>query len=118
MTTIYPNTDDGFVQAKIAHGEANLIIDPVAGTITVKPADPVVQRTVPIQQFRDRLTPSETLAILSAEKTDSQISYAIWLMTTQEDGQLHLDDERVADNLNHLVSLGLLDPGRPAELLK
>lgn len=117
MTT-YPNTTAGYAQAVAEHGEANLLVDPFAHTITVKPADPGVQRTIPIQQFRDRLAPAETLAILSAEKTDNQISYAIWLMTTQEDGQLHLDDARVTDNLAYLVSKGLLDPGRPAELLK
>lgn len=25
MTTIYPNTDDGFVQAKIAHGDDGMV---------------------------------------------------------------------------------------------
>ena len=38
MTT-YPNTAAGYAQAVAEHGEANLLVDPFARTITVKPDD-------------------------------------------------------------------------------
>jgi len=39
MTTTYPNTAAGYAQAVADHGEANLLVDPFAHTITVKPDD-------------------------------------------------------------------------------
>ena len=39
MTTTYPNTAAGYAQAVAEHGEANLLVDPFAHTITVKPDD-------------------------------------------------------------------------------
>ena len=39
MTTTYPNTAAGYAQAVADHGEANLLVDPFAHTITVKPAE-------------------------------------------------------------------------------
>ena len=38
-TTTYPNTAAGYAQAVAEHGEANLLVDPFAHTITVKPDD-------------------------------------------------------------------------------
>ena len=38
-TTTYPNTAAGYAQAVADHGEANLLVDPFAHTITVKPDD-------------------------------------------------------------------------------
>ena len=39
MTTTYPNTAAGYAQAIADHGESNLLVDPFADTITVKPAE-------------------------------------------------------------------------------
>ena len=39
MTKTYPNTAAGYAQAVAEHGEANLLVDPFAHTITVKPAE-------------------------------------------------------------------------------
>ena len=39
MTKTYPNTAAGYAQAVAEHGEANLLVDPFARTITVKPDD-------------------------------------------------------------------------------
>ena len=116
MTTIYPNTDDGFVQAKIAHGEANLIIDPVAGTITVKPAEVAPpDRYVTAEQFRDRFTAAELSAILAAQQTDAQIAQFLYLVATAT-GPFSLDDPRVVAGLPYLVSKGLIAANRPEEI--
>jgi len=116
MTTIYPNTADGFVQAKITHGEANLIIDPVAGTITVKPAEAApADRYVTAEQFRDRFTAAELSAILAAQQTDPQIAQFLYLVATATD-RFSLDDPRVANGLPYLVSKGLLASNRPGQI--
>lgn len=70
------------------------------------------------QVFRDRMTPEETNAILArAASGDLNIAKAMWLMQTQHDGMLYLDDPRVTGMLAYLVSVGLLAADRPAQLL-
>ena len=116
MTTIYPNTADGFVQAKITHGEANLIIDPVAGTITVKPAEAApADRYVTAEQFRDRFTAAELLAISAAGQTDAMVAFFLAKLGTAF-GPFSLDREDVIDGLNYLVSKGLLAANRPEKI--
>ena len=116
MTTTYPNTADGFVLAKTEHGEANLIIDPVAGTITVKPAEVApADRYVTAEQFRDRFTFQEIDGFLVAQQTDVKIAEFMLLLATAS-VPFSLDDERVANGLPYLVSKGLLDPNRPEKI--
>ena len=56
MTT-YPNTAAGYAQAIADHGESNLLVDPFAHTITVKPAEAApADRYVTAEQFRDRFS--------------------------------------------------------------
>ena len=72
MTT-YPNTAAGYAQAIADHGESNLLVDPFARTITVKPDDTApADRYVTAEQFRDRFTGAEMAAILAAQQTDAQ----------------------------------------------
>ena len=78
---------------------------------------PEQKTSTTIQEFRDRLTQAETDAILAASRTDVNIDRAIWLLSTQEDGLLHFDDQRVSSTLAYLVGKGLLAPERPAQLL-
>lgn len=78
---------------------------------------PEQKTSISIQEFRDRLTQAETDAILAASRTDVNIDRAIWLLSTQEDGLLHFDDQRVSSTLAYLVGKGLLAPERPAQLL-
>lgn len=75
-------------------------------------------RTLSIEAYRDRLTPAESVAILAAANGgDTTISYAVWLLSTDADGQIDLDSPKVLATLNHLVSAGLLAPARVAEIL-
>lgn len=116
MTTIYPNTEDGFVLAKTQYGEANLIIDPVAGTITVKPAEATpADRYVTAEQFRNRFTQVELSAILAAQQTDAQIAQFLYLVATATQ-PFSLDNARVVNGLPYLVNKGLLTADRPAQI--
>ena len=116
MTTTYPNTADGFVQAKTEHGEENLIIDPVAGTITVKPAEAApADRYVTAEQFRDRFTSAELLAISAAGQTDVQVAYFLLKLNTTS-GPFSLDHPDVVSGLPLLVSKGLLTSDRPGQI--
>ena len=116
MTTTYPNTAAGYAQAKTEHGEANLIIDSVAGTITVKPAEVApADRYVTAEQFRDRFTGAELAAILAAQQTDAQIAQFLYLVATATD-PFSLDDPRVVAGLPYLVSKGLIASNRPGQI--
>ena len=75
-------------------------------------------RVLSIEAYRDRLTPDESVAILAAANGgDTTISYAVWLLSTDADGQIDLDSPKVLATLNHLVSVGLLTPSRVAAIL-
>ena len=116
MTTTYPNTAAGYAQAKTEHGEANLIIDSVAGTITVKPAEAApADRYVTAEQFRDRFTSAELLAISAAGQTDVQVAYFLLKLNTTS-GPFSLDHPDVVSGLPLLVSKGLLTSDRPGQI--
>lgn len=78
---------------------------------------PPAKTEIPLSLFRERLTTAETDAILAASSTDPIIRRAIWQLSSQTDGMLHLDDPRVGQTLSYLVSQGLLTSDRPAQLL-
>ena len=115
MTT-YPNTAAGYAQAVADHGGANLLVDPFAHTITVKPAEAApADRYVTAEQFRDRFTGAEMAAILAAQQTDAQIAQFLYLVATAT-GPFSLDDPRVVAGLPYLVSKGLLTADRPGQI--
>ena len=115
MTT-YPNTAAGYAQAIADHGESNLLVDPFAHTITVKPAEAApAYRYVTAEQFRDRFTSAELSAILAAQQTDAQIAQFLYLVATAT-GPFSLDDPRVVAGLPYLVSKGLIAANRPEEI--
>ena len=115
-TTTYPNTAAGYAQAVAEHGEANLLVDPFARTITVKPDDTApADRYVTAEQFRDRFTSAELSAILAAQQTDPQIAQFLYLVATATD-RFSLDDPRVANGLPYLVSKGLIASNRPGQI--
>ena len=116
MTKTYPNTAAGYAQAVAEHGEANLLVDPFARTITVKPDDTApADRYVTAEQFRDRFTSAEISAILAAQQTDTQIAQFLYLVATATD-RFSLDDPRVANGLPYLVSKGLIASNRPGQI--
>ena len=116
MTTTYTNTAAGYAQAVAEHGEDNLLIDPFAGTITVKPAEAApADRYVTSEQFRDRFTQVELSAILAAQQTDAQIAQFLYLVATATQ-PFSLDDARVVNGLPYLVNKGLLTADRPAQI--
>ena len=85
-TTVYPNTAAGYAQAVADHGEANLLVDPFAHTITVKPAEAApADRYVTAEQFRDRFTEAELMAIFSASvglSSPHRTSSSGWAITS------------------------------------
>ena len=116
MTTTYPNTAAGYAQAVADHGESNLLVDPFADTITVKPAEAApADRYVTAEQFRDRFTGAEMAAILAAQQTDAQIAQFLYLVATAT-GPFSLDDPRVVAGLPYLVSKGLIASNRPGQI--
>jgi len=116
MTTTYTNTAAGYAQAVAEHGEANLLIDPFAGTITVNPAEAApADRYVTAEQFRDRFTAAELSAILAAQQTDTQTAQFLDIVAAAS-GPLTLDDPRVANGLPYLVSKGLIASNRPGQI--
>ena len=116
MTTTYTNTAAGYAQAVAEHGEDNLLIDPFAGTITVKPAEAApADRYVTAEQFRDRFTGAELAARLAAQQTDAQIAQFLYLVATAT-GPFSLDDPRVVAGLPYLVSKGLIASNRPGQI--
>lgn len=115
MTTTYPNTAAGYAQAVADHGEANLLVDPFAHTITVNPAEAApADRYVTAEQFRDRFSDSEMVNV--AASNDPIVRTAILKITTRDDGMVPVNDE-TRGVLDHMVSIGLLTAGRPAQLL-
>ena len=116
MTKTYPNTAAGYAQAVAEHGEANLLVDPFARTITVKPDDTApADRYVTAEQFRDRFTGAEMAAILAEQQTDAQIAQFLYLVATAT-GPFSLDDPRVVAGLPYLVSKGLIASNRPGQI--
>ena len=117
MTTTYPNTAAGYAQAIADHGESNLLVDPFADTITVKPAEEAApaDRYVTAEQFRDRFTGAELAAILAEQQTDAQIAQFLYLVVTAT-GPFSLDDPRVVAGLPYLVSKGLIAANRPEKI--
>jgi len=76
---------------------------------------PPVNRTISIDEFRSRFTFNERVSIKSQAKTDSQVA------VVDEDfsaATINLDSQAIIDDLILLVSKGLLDAGRPAEIRK
>ena len=116
----FPNTLAGEAAAAAVPGPKSVWYDLPRGIVVSTGADyqpPPPKTSISIQEFRDRLTQAETDAILAASRTDVNIDRAIWLLSTQEDGLLHFDDQRVSSTLAYLVGKGLLAPERPAQLL-
>ena len=115
MTT-YPNTAAGYAQAIADHGESNLLVDPFAHTITVKPAEAApADRYVTAEQFRDRFTAAELLAISAAGQTDAMVAFSLAKLGTAS-GTFSLDRQDVIDGLNYLVSKGLIAANRPEKI--
>lgn len=115
MTT-YPNTAAGYAQAIADHGESNLLVDPFAHTITVKPAEAApADRYVTAEQFRDRFTAAELLAISAAGQTDAMVAFFLAKLGTAS-GTFSLDRQDVIDGLNYLVSKGLIASNRPGQI--
>ena len=116
MTTIYPNTAAGYAQAVAEHGEANLLVDPFAHTITVKPAEAApADRYVTAEQFRDRFTEAELMAISAEGQTDATVAFFLAKLGTTS-VPFSLDRQDVIDGLGYLVSKGLLYPDRPEKI--
>ena len=115
-TTTYPNTAAGYAQAVADHGEANLLVDPFTRTIVVKPAEAVAaDRYVTSEQFRDRFTEAELLAISADGQTDAMVAFFLAKLGTAS-GPFSLDREDVIDGLNYLVSKGLIAANRPDKI--
>jgi hypothetical protein len=96
-----------------------------AGTLTIKPAPPVVEETQSVGltklEFMQRFTDAELDALYTVAKTN--VAVEIWLAkfnATTPDAQgysVYLNDQRTIDSVNMLEAAGLLAAGRAAEIL-
>lgn len=72
-------------------------------------------RYVTAEQFRDRFTAAELLAISAAGQTDAMVAFFLAKLGTTS-VPFSLDRQDVIDGLNYIVSKGLLDPNRPEKI--
>ena len=78
------------------------------------PEEKQQDRMIPLQEFRDRFSDSEMVDV--AASNDPIVRTAILKITTRDDGMVPVNDE-TRGVLDHMVSIGLLTAGRPAQLL-
>ena len=64
--------------------------------------------------FVARFTPAEYADVLAASEAQNEVKALLDELTAAE--TVELDDQRVTDGLALLVSMGLLEPERPAEI--
>lgn len=72
-------------------------------------------REITTEEFRDRFTASELLAVVSS--SDAAIKYALLKLSTKANPVINLDNPEVIAIVGRLVTLGLLSAGRTSEIL-
>lgn len=72
-------------------------------------------RYVTAEQFRDKFTSQELVAIAAAAQTDTQVAYFLLKLNTTS-GLFSLDHPDVLTGLPLLVSKGLLTSDRPGQI--
>lgn len=83
-------------------------------------AVPIPRPPISVQAFFDRFTDAELGAIINARdnSTDPNVQIALkgFFERLYAASEVNLDSQRVINGLDYLVSQGLLDPARPAEI--
>ena len=79
------------------------------------PPPPVLLPIITKLAFRYRLTDTEYVNILTAAKTDVEVT--AWIETFNMVSQINLDDPRTKSGLDMMVSKGLLTAERETEIL-
>ncbi len=79
------------------------------------PPPPVIPPIITKLAFRYRLTDTEYVNILTAAKTDVEVT--AWIETFNMVSQINLDDPRTKSGLDMMVSKGLLTVERETEIL-
>ena len=82
---------------------------------SIRPPQLVPARIVTVLEFRDRLSAEEELAITAAGMASAAVR--VWLDRLAGAQEVNLDDPRVTAGLQQMEGLGLLVPGRAAEVL-
>lgn len=119
----FPNTVAGKAEARAALGPKYIT---EGAEITVFTGDDIpsnevdaqqhaADRYVTAEQFRDRFTDAELLAISEAGQTDKMVAFFLTKLGTTSE-QFSLDRQDVIDGLNYIVSKGLLNSNRPAKI--
>ena len=71
-------------------------------------------RNITTEDFRDRFTPAELLAVASSN--DPVVKFALLRLSTKTLPYIDLDNDEVIDTMAHLVTVGLLTPARAAAI--
>ena len=71
-------------------------------------------RTITTEDFRDRFTPAEMLAVASSD--DPVVKFALLKLSTKALPYVDLDNAEVISTMAHLVTIGLLTPERSAAI--
>lgn len=91
-------------------------VSPPEDALTEKPIEPAPPKTVFTSlEFLDKFTEAEQLAVVEATMTNAAVK--LWYDRLLAASFLDLADSRIPDGLNALVSAGLLDATRVAEIM-
>ena len=71
-------------------------------------------RNITTEDFRDRFTPAELLAVASS--SDPVVKFALLKLSTKALPYVDLDNAEVIATMAHLVTVGLLTPARAAAI--
>ncbi len=71
-------------------------------------------RNITTEDFRDRFTPAELLAVASS--ADPVVKFALLKLSTKALPYVDLDNPEVIATMAHLVTVGLLTPARSAAI--
>jgi len=98
------------------HEITEIGISPPEDALSEKPIDPPAPKTIFTSlKFLDRFTEAEQLSV--AEATMTTASVKLWYDRLLAASYIDLADERIPLGLNALVSAGLLDDSRVAEIM-
>lgn len=117
MIETRPNNAAGraWLAAEEAAGSYMLVNEKFISKLTGSDLPPVASsRTITTEDFRDRFTPAELLAVSSS--ADPVIKFALLKLSTKALPYVDLDNAEVIATMAHLVTIGLLTPERSAAI--
>lgn len=113
----FPNTVEGRAAAN-AVASPKHIIERLSdwGVLTgTDMPESVVTREITTEEFRDRFTAAELLAVVSSD--DAAIKYALLKLSIKAIPMIDLDNQEVVATVGRLVTLGLITAPRATAIL-